>query len=99
MLLRLQQEGGTPRTPRGPAPPWAVEKEERRDRTATGCTPPRSPTPVKTVPPGLPEEEAVESAMALAGSFGLDFIQELYRQARAGALVSRKTYRQLFHWQ
>lgn len=88
MILRMQQEmeGSitTPRTPRGPAPPWAAELPERRDRTATGCTPPRTPTAVKTVPPGLPEEEAQESGMALAGSFGPEFLQELFRQAREG---------------
>lgn len=88
LILRMQKEmdgsNTTPRTPRGPAPPWAAELPERRDRTATGCTPPRTPTAVKTVPPGLPEEEAQESAMALAGSFGPEFLQELFRQARQG---------------
>ena len=82
-LIRLMQQEMD-------APPWAAVatynagSQPRRDRTATGATPPRSPAPVKTVPPGLPEEEAQESAMALAGSFGAEFLQELFREARQG---------------
>lgn len=107
-LIRLMQQemdgsNTTPRTPRGPAPPWAAVamdnagSQPRRDRTATGATPPRSPTPVKTVPPGLPEEEAQESAMALAGSFGADFLQELFREARQGDAARMSVQLQKVH--
>ena len=68
-----------------------------RDRTATGATPPRSPTRVKTVPPGLPEEEAQESAMALAGSFGADFLKELFREARQGDAARMSVQLQKVH--
>ena len=37
--------------------PPSMQNKIPKDRTATGCTPPRTPTAVKTVPPGLPEEE------------------------------------------
>lgn len=101
LLQRMQQEldgsNTTPRTPRGPAPPWALEHAEQRDRTATGCTPPRSPIAVKTVPPGLPDEEAAESALALAGSFGPEFIQELFRQARQGDAARMSVQLQKVH--
>ena len=43
-------------TPRGPVPPWAVALSEKRDKTATGATPPPVLPPVRVAPPGLPEE-------------------------------------------
>jgi len=93
LLAKMQQEqdagAATPRTPRGPAPPWVLQQEERRvDRTATGATPPRSPTPPRSLPPGLPEDDAKnsDSVVTLAGSFGADFLQDLFRTVRQGNL-------------
>ncbi|CAJ1439739.1 unnamed protein product [Effrenium voratum] len=97
LLLRRQQElqgqDSTPRTPRGPEPPWAQHGGERRDRTATGATPPRSPTPPRSVPPGLPPEDApaIESVITLAGSFGTDFVEELFRFVRKGDMANITT--------
>lgn len=79
----------SPRTPRGPAPPWATMAEPLPaiDLTATGPTPPRSPTPPRATPPGLPEDEIspqdILSGSSLAASFDDKFIHDLFRAARS----------------
>lgn len=76
-----------PRTPRGPAPPWAaVQRTAPVDRTATGATPPRSPTPPRVTPPGLPEEDGRNSMSLLVLTQTLDSqcMQELFGAARSG---------------
>eukprot|EP00931_Biecheleriopsis_adriatica_P022618 TRINITY_DN14483_c0_g1_i1.p1 TRINITY_DN14483_c0_g1~~TRINITY_DN14483_c0_g1_i1.p1 ORF type:complete len:833 (-),score=197.72 TRINITY_DN14483_c0_g1_i1:43-2508(-) len=88
LLAQMQEQGAsssTPRTPRGPVPPWAVASEWRQvDRTATGATPPRSPTPPRATPPGLPEDDMQNAGtvLSLAKSFGPDFTDELFAAAR-----------------
>lgn len=83
---------GTPRTPRGPAPPWAVSSGAPIDLTATGPTPPRSPTPPRASPPGLPDEESrardTLSGASLAASFDDKFVHDLFQAARTGRLDS-----------
>jgi len=90
LLDQLTQGGdGTPRTPRGPMPPWAVSADEAPiDLTATGPTPPRSPTPPRATPPGLPDEEASArdqlTGSALSASFDQVFMQDLFKHCRSG---------------
>lgn len=80
----------TPQTPRGPRPPWAASLDiQAIDLTATGPTPPRSPTPPRLTPPGLPDDEDQCSqdpldGSALAASFDDRFVQDLFRAARSG---------------
>eukprot|EP00929_Paragymnodinium_shiwhaense_P001307 TRINITY_DN101532_c0_g1_i1.p1 TRINITY_DN101532_c0_g1~~TRINITY_DN101532_c0_g1_i1.p1 ORF type:complete len:870 (+),score=213.26 TRINITY_DN101532_c0_g1_i1:85-2694(+) len=87
-LHSLQQEDGTPATPRGPAPPWVIASNAPKaiDRTATGATPPRSPTPPRYSPPGLPEDGPKEAVtvLSLHSTFDSGFVRELFRAARAG---------------
>eukprot|EP00441_Pelagodinium_beii_P038421 CAMPEP_0197629550 /NCGR_PEP_ID=MMETSP1338-20131121/7350_1 /TAXON_ID=43686 ORGANISM="Pelagodinium beii, Strain RCC1491" /NCGR_SAMPLE_ID=MMETSP1338 /ASSEMBLY_ACC=CAM_ASM_000754 /LENGTH=836 /DNA_ID=CAMNT_0043200607 /DNA_START=40 /DNA_END=2550 /DNA_ORIENTATION=- len=89
-MKQEQQEGAsssTPRTPRGPAPPWAVQTSEREvDRTATGATPPRCPTPPRATPPGLPEEDvkSAASVLTLTTSLGSAFQEDLFKAVRSG---------------
>eukprot|EP00928_Gymnodinium_smaydae_P019890 TRINITY_DN1765_c0_g1_i1.p1 TRINITY_DN1765_c0_g1~~TRINITY_DN1765_c0_g1_i1.p1 ORF type:complete len:950 (+),score=123.85 TRINITY_DN1765_c0_g1_i1:51-2852(+) len=81
-------DDGTPRTPRGPAPPWALSAGAPRivDRTATGATPPRSPKPARATPPGLPEDDAKEAMTILSmhATFDAAFVRELFVAARSG---------------
>jgi len=79
----------TPRTPRGPAPPWAADHKPRaKDLTATGPTPPRSPTPPRATPPGMPEDEPSPqdslNGATLASTFDESFVQDLFRATRSG---------------
>lgn len=90
-LLQSARANGSdlPRTPRGPMPPWAAASSSRapRDRTATGATPPHSPTPPRMTPPGLPEEEAggsSQSNLSLLNAFDTKFSKELFVAARVG---------------
>lgn len=83
-LLYSDRDDGTPRTPRGPAPPWAAAVSSRTepvDRTSTGCTPPPRIRPQRS-PPGLPEEQPSE-AEALP-DFGSGLLREFLAAARAG---------------
>ncbi|CAE7029922.1 engXCA [Symbiodinium sp. CCMP2592] len=69
-------------------PQCQPSRQPEVDRTATGATPPRSPTPPRSLPPGLPEDDAKnsDSVVTLAGSFGADFLQDLFRTVRQGNL-------------
>jgi len=83
----MQQDDGTPQTPRGPIPPWAVAAGGPPiDRTATGATPPRSPTPARMTPPGMPDDEAREAitVLSLHSTFDAAFLQDLFGAARSG---------------
>ncbi|CAE8700158.1 unnamed protein product [Polarella glacialis] len=88
-LLQEQRGGSEPRSPRGPMPPWAVTVRSRTiDRTATGATPPRSLTPPRSTPPGLPDEEVKNAAtiLSLVSSFGASFMKDLFAAVRRGDL-------------
>lgn len=85
----MQGENTTPRTPRGPMPPWAVSADEQPvDLTATGPTPPRSPTPPRATPPGIPDDDAAGNnqltGSALGACFDQVFMQDLFKHARTG---------------
>jgi len=74
----LQADGATPRTPRA----------RPVDRTATGATPPRSPTPPRITPPGLPDEEATRSSSSISGkdlanALESSLLQDLFAAARS----------------
>lgn len=86
-LMQEHLDGTTPRTPRGPAPPWAVSPlDPPVDRTATGATPPRSPTPPRLTPPGLPDDDVRSAANILSLTAVLDakFVQELFGAVHSG---------------
>jgi len=83
---RAVGSASSPRTPRGPVPPWAVSYTTAVDRTATGATPPRSPTPPRFAPPGLPDDDIRSAAnvLTLNSVFDAKFGQELFGAARSG---------------
>lgn len=85
-LMQEHSDRVTPRTPRGPVPPWAVSRTAPVDRTATGATPPRSPTPPRLTPPGLPDDDLrhVANALTLNVIFDAKFVQELFCVTRSG---------------
>jgi len=92
LLLELDtiRRDGTHRTPRGPAPPWAILPSKAPiDLTATGPTPPRSPTLPRASPPGLPDEDDGThdylSPARLSASLDPAFLAELFQNARSGS--------------
>lgn len=72
----------TPRTPRGPVPPWAVTQAPDVDKTSTGITPPRTLAPSRSTPPGIPEERVVTVAPSLAATLGDAFVQDMFKAVR-----------------
>lgn len=87
-LLLLGQEDQTPRTPRGPIPPWAVSPEDPQvDRTSTGVTPPRSHLPDRVSPPGLPEEK-VAGSQNLASMLSATFVKDLFQAVRSNDVIA-----------
>jgi len=91
LILELDQltQDVTPRTPRGPAPPWALLSDlPPKDHTATGPTPPRSPRTPRAAPPGIPDDEtgANESLSGerLASSLDSMFLINIIDNARIG---------------
>jgi len=90
LLVDDTSKVGLPQTPRGPTPPWALSLTAPSvDLTATGRTPPRSPTPTRAAPPGIPEEASHDrgaaNAAALAASFDIRFVQDLFHAVRNGS--------------
>jgi len=92
LMYRVQDgSDGTPRTPRGPVPPWAIVAPSRPvDRTATGATPPRSPTPPRSTPPGLPDDESRDAlnVVSLISSFDIGYMRDLFRVVRCGDVTA-----------
>lgn len=88
-LLQHEVEETTPRTPRGPVPPWAVFADSPPvDRTCTGVTPPRSLQPERSSPPGLPEERSAAGGQALASTLTAAFVKELFEAVRSNSTTA-----------